>query len=615
VLASVQRWLATLARDRDRRAHALVALALLVAAFARVGTAGWGMPFRYHVDELGFVMWVAAHAEWNGFVHGSFEPTVTTYGPLVYELAIATKWLVSGTGDAASAAHQVSDGWQYLTLLDDPARTPLTMIGWIHTMRVVSAWIGVATVLVLARATKRLAGPEAAAIVAWLAALAPGLVQVSHFYTPDGLLLLFEVMVLDAASLLLDRPSAARASYAGLSIGLVLATKMTGGLVALLVPWAMYARRERLGEVSGAGALLHACFARPTWIAVLVSILTYAVLCPWAVMRGPAYFTGGGGPTSGAYMLRSLYEDDFGFYDWRFAYLDQPRGLTFFTSLLPYVIGGPAVIAGLAGLVLAERRTRLLAWGLLAPTAALVLGWTVLTIRYALPLAPPLLLAASALLAQLATSPRPLRGRLSVAVLGRVALGVVLALCLARGLAWTLMFTADDPRTLASRWIASHAHDGDIVVAESEHHYTAPLGGADEPTGALPYPMPRIEIRRLFSGGELGRAIPVHSTRLLRGARYLVLSDWMLRRALSEPGTLRSSDHAVLYAALLDGRHGYTEVARFDREPRLGPLVWHEDHDEQLAICFDHCPVRILERTGEYVSPFASPEGPASESE
>jgi hypothetical protein len=196
-----------------------------------------------------------------------------------------------------------------------------------------------------------------------------------------------------------------------------------------------------------------------------------------------------------------------------------------------------------------------------------------------------------------------------------VALGVVLALCLARGLAWTLMFTADDPRTLASRWIASHAHDGDIVVAESEHHYTAPLGGADEPTGALPYPMPRIEIRRLFSGGELGRAIPVHSTRLLRGARYLVLSDWMLRRALSEPGTLRSSDHAVLYAALLDGRHGYTEVARFDREPRLGPLVWHEDHDEQLAICFDHCPVRILERTGEYVSPFASPEGPASESE
>ena len=159
----------------------LVALALLVAAIARVGTAGWGMPFRYHVDELGFVMWVAAHAEWNGFVHGSFEPTVTTYGPLVYELALATKWLVSGTSGASEAARQVGDGWQYLGLLDDPARTPLTMAGWIHTMRVVSGWIGTLTVLVLARASKRLAGPEAAAIVAWLGALAARLVHGSHF--------------------------------------------------------------------------------------------------------------------------------------------------------------------------------------------------------------------------------------------------------------------------------------------------------------------------------------------------------------------------------------------------------------------------------------------------
>ena len=603
MLASVGSSLRTLVRDRERRSATLVALALFVAALARIGTASWGMPFRYHTDELGFVMWVAAHAEWNGFAHGSFEPTVTTYGPLVYELALAVKWIVSGTDGAAEAVRHARDGWQYLRLLDDPTRTPLTMIAWIGTMRVVSAWIGVATVLVLARATRRLAGPEAAAIVAWLAALAPGLVQVSHFYTPDGLLLLFEVMVLDAASLLVERPSPARAAYAGLGIGLLLATKMTGGLVALLVPFALYVRRERGGDVSASGAIVRACFTGSTWVAVLVSLATYAALCPWAVMRGPAYFTGGGGPTSGAFMLATLYQRDLGYYDWRLAYLDEPRGVTFFTSLLPYVLGAPVVLAGLAGLVLNERRVRLMSWGLLAPTAILVSGWSVLTVRYALPLAPALLLSAAAFLAQTShltlRSARPLRAGL---------LAVVLAMSLTRGLAWSLMFVEDDPRTLASRWIAEHARDGDVVVTEHDLSYTAPLGRADEASGPLPYPMPRIDVQRLFATGERGPAVEAAATRLLGGARFFVVSEWMLRRARSGAARVASPEHVRFYEALLSGQTGYTEVARFERHPRLGPLAWSEADEEQLAVCFDHCPVRIFERTGEYRSPFPDRE-------
>ncbi len=584
----------------------LVVLALVVAAIARVGTAGWGLPMRYHVDELGFVMWVAAHAEWHGFVRGSFEPTVTTYGPLVYELALATKWLISGTAGVSEAAHEVSDGWAYLTLLDDPARTPITMNGWIHAMRIVSAWVGVGTVMVLARATKRLAGPEAAAIVAWLAALAPGLVQVSHFYTPDGLLLLFEVMGLDAATLLLDRPSSSRASYAGIAIGLILATKMTGALVALLVPWALFARREHGPDVPGTGALARACFSRWTWIAVLASLVTYAVFCPWAVMRGPSYFTGGGGPTSGAFMLGTLYESDFRYYDWRFAYLDDVRGLAFFTSLLPYILGVPTVVAGLVGLFAGERRTRVIAWGLLVPSFALVSGWTVITIRYALPLAPPILLSASALLARLVMSPRvTASARVPWRRVGLALLAIVLGVTLARGLAWTLMFTEEDPRTLASRWIASHAADGDIVVAEGDRPYTAPLGAPDEPMGALAHEMPDIEVRRLFGGDELGALIPPHTTRLLRHARYLVISQWMSSRARTDAAVAESPGHALFYRALFTGQLGYTEVARFDRTPHLGPLRWDETGEEQLAVCFDHCPVVIFERTGDYVSPFA----------
>lgn len=604
--------LEALVNDRERRARWLVGLALLVAAVARLGTAGWGLPFRFHIDEQGFVMWVAAHTEWQGLVQGSFRPTVSTYGPLVYELAIGVKWLLSGIGGATSAAETATDGWAYLRVLDDPAVTPLTMVEWTRAMRYVSACAGVATLLLLARAAWRLAGPEAAALLAWLGALAPGLVQVSHFYTPDGLLLLFEAAVLDASTMLLVAPSAKRASYAGVAIGLILATKMTGALVALLVPWALWARRE--GPWRGAG--LRACTSRWTWIAVVVSVLTFAALCPWAVLDGPGYFGGASGPSSGAYMLRSLYETGFGYYDWRFVYDGEPRGLVFFTSLLPYALGGPVVALGLAGLFLAERRVRAIAWGALLPTALFVSGWTVLTIRYALPLTPAVLLSAGAVLAQLvrgehaftiaAQRVRPGRWGLALAAL-------VVALALARGLAWTLMFAEEDPRALASRWIAAHAADGDVVVTEADLPYTAPLGASDEQAGRPPWALPELRVRRLFAGNELGSAVPPHLRATLGDARFLVVSEWLLRRATSEAAERRAGTHARFYRALLAGQTGFTEVARFEREPRLGPLVWDESGEEQLAVCFDHCPVRIFERTGPFRSPLEEPAPPPRE--
>lgn len=597
------------ARDggRRERSSAAVVLALVAAAIARLGTVDWDAPFRFHVDELGFVFWVAAHAEWRGFVLGSFEPTVTTYGPLVYELALAIKWLLSGTAQAREAAQSAADGWAYLAVLDDPAQTPLTMMQWIRAMRVVSACAGVLTVGLVARASRRLAGPEAGAITAWLSALAPGLVQVSHFYTPDGLLLCFEALVLDAASVLVSARSRSAALAAGVGIGLILATKMTGALVALMVPWALIVRGHDLGASRG-GRLVRAAFAEETWLAVAASLVVFALFNPWAIERGPAYFSSGSGPTSGAFMLGTLYETDFGFYDWRFVYRDEPRGWTFFTSLVPYAVGWPATLAAFAGLVGGPRRARLLAWGALLPTAALVSGWTVLTIRYALPLVPPLVVSAGAWLGELWN--RANGGALRGAFRSRRAAGVersmvalVLAASLARGFAWSAMFLDDDPRTQASRWIAAHARAGDVVVTEPDLPYTAPLGAPDEPTGAPPYPMPRLIVRRLFAGGVLDASLPAHLERTLSDARFLVVSDWFLRRARSPSARWVSPGHAQFYEALLAGRTGFVEVARFERVPRLGPLRWDESREEQLAVCFDHCPVRVFERTARFEHP------------
>jgi hypothetical protein len=581
-----------------QRANALILLALFVAALARFGTASWGLPFRFHIDEQGFVMWVAAHTEWSGMHGHSFEPQVTTYGPLVYELALAVKWLLGGFDAAEVSARATADGWLYLSALEDPSRTPLTMVEWTRAMRMTSAFAGVITVLLYTRIAHRLGGSTAAVLAAWFSALAPGLVQVSHFYTPDGLLMLFSAATLDAATMLAIKPTWRASTYAGLAIGLVLATKLTGAFVALVVPWALWSR--------GSGhrfRLFSAAFSGWTWLSVAASVLVYIAFTPWILQRGLGYFGGGGGPTSGAFMLATLYETDFTFTDWRFAYLGQPRGITFFTSLVPYAVGVPVTLLGALGLFLTPPRTRSFLWVALVPTTLLVSRWTVLTIRYALPLTPVFILSASLVIAALLARSGWGWKRVSLRHVTLALAAVVLTASLARGLAWTWMFTEPDPRAQASRWLAEHAHEGDLVLLEGDLPYTAPVGSANESQGALPWSMPHILTRRILSDGFTGTNARRHLERDLRGGRYLVISEWIYRRALHPAAARQYPEIHHFYRDLFAGQTGYVEVARFQPQPRLGPLVWDESEEEQLAVCFDHPPVYIFERQGEFHLP------------
>jgi len=579
----------------DARARALIGLALLVAAIARFGTASWGLPFRFHIDEQGFVMWVAAHTEWAGMNGQSFEPQVTTYGPLVYQLALGVKWLLGGFHAAEFSAQSAGDGWLYLSALEDPARTPLTMIEWTRAMRMVSSLAGVLTVVLFARTAHRLGGNVPGVLAAWFSALAPGLVQVSHFYTPDGLLLLFSAATLDAATMLAIKPTWRASTYAGIAIGLILATKLTGAFVALLVPWALWSRRTspRFGALAAA-------FSPWTWLAVATSVLVYIASSPWILDRGVAHLGGGGGPTSGAFMLGTLYETDFAYTDWRFQYLGQPRGVTFFTSLIPYAIGVPVTLLGALGLFFTPPRTRSFLWVALLPTTLLMSRWTVLTLRYALPLVPVFILSASLVVQALLARPSWSWKRITLRQATLALTALVLTASLARGLAWTWMFTEEDPRARASQWIATQVQEGDTVAIEGDLAYTAPLGTENESQGALPWTMPRIRVRRILSSGQTGIAVTEHLERELQQARYLIVTEWLLRRALHPEARRRYPEIYNFYRALMQGQTSFVEVARFQPQPTLGPLVWDESNEEQLAVCFDHPPVYIFERQGDF---------------
>ncbi len=583
-----------------------VALATLLGGYARVSTADWGLPVSFHVDEKGFVLWEAIGMEFRGLTSGDYRPNASVYGPLVYETAVGMKWLLYGGPDEARpVAERYRDPAQYhQTAFDalDP-HAPYSFADWTHALRALAGLLGALSILLLARAAWRLEGPIAGACAAIITACAPGLIQVGHFYTADAILIFEIALLLDACSLVMVGSGRGAALYAGVALGLIAITKMPGMLLGLCLAFALaWSRGHDEGALRSGGAMRRRWWLRWVgagltprfWIAMVAMVAVYVAFQPWLVDgRGPPE---GAGNRSGLVMLSTYFEErEFVFYDWRFTYND--RWPTYWLStILPYALGLPVLLAVGASLLGSVRRTRLVKLGLVAalPSFLLVAGWGVLTIRHVLPAVPGMILCASALLATL-LSREGARRWIAGGALAHVAL---------YGLAWTLMFSEPDPRLLASRWLAEHANEGDLVVLEPEAAYTAPMGVNEDWMGVPAFEMPHLRARRLWTSWPSDHDVPAHVDGLLGDARFLVIGDFYRRRGLDPCARERAPMHAIFYEAVVAETTGYRLVAQFVPEPSLGPLRWDESDAEALSVDFDHNPVWIYERVGDYRSPF-----------
>lgn len=599
--------------DPRRLCLAAILVATLVGGVARVGTADWGLPVSFHVDEKGFVLWEAIGMEWRGLTSGDYRPNASVYGPLVYEVAVGMKWLLFGGPDEARpVARLYRDSAQYHQTAFDAldADAPYSFAAWTHALRIFTGLLGAISILLMARAAWRLQGPWAGASAAIITALAPGLIQVGHFYTADALLIPEIAMLLDACSLLLVGGGAGSAAYAGIALGLIAVTKLPGMLLGLALVYALaWSRGVTDGPLRIGSVLRHRWWLR--WIgagfdarflvAMVAMIAVYVLVQPWLIDgRGPPE---GSGNRSGLFMLSTYFQErEFVFYDWRFTYND--RWPTYWLStILPYTLGVPVLLA--VGASLRARRSSLATLGLVAalPSFLLVAGWGVLTIRHVLPAVPGMILGASAVLAS-ALRPseldRPSQAR-------RWLAGAALVHVSLYGVAWALMFREPDPRLLASAWLAEHARENDVVVLEPEAPYSAPLGINEDWMGVPGFPMPHLRARRLWQSWPSDAEVPAHVDGMLRDARFLVIGDFYRRRGLDPSAPTRAPMHAIFYEAVIREETGYHLVASFLREPTLGPLHWSEADAEALSVDFDHMPVWIYERDGAYRSPFEAP--------
>jgi hypothetical protein len=564
-----------LSERRTIAAAAFLSLALTLVC------AGWGLPSRFHPDEKADV--VAAMVRDHRLLPDSYiNPSL--------QLHVLAPVLALQQGLASR--------------LGEPWSDPLL------AARAFSAFATACAVFLLGLAAGRVS-PGAGPLAALLLAVAPGVVNLGPFATPEPLLLALSALVLLLS--LRHVEGRAPAWALGLALGLAASTKYTAAALGVPVLAALWLRRrEPAGAkdlaawlaaglaLGGCGLLLAGSFGATlaaslhladlrllhpesarafvqalarSALAAGCALVTLALLAGWkrtAPWTAPlvrrellvvgscalaAFLIG----TPGALVEPRAFLSDLAF---NAQTRHEYKGLVGEgTSFLPYLalaadaLTLPVLAAAALGLVVAAARiarggrgTSVLALAALAPYL-LVASSGHQALRF---LAPALPAAAALAALGLCSIPSPrMRRLLSAAVVARSAVAALLVV--------RLFFV--DSRILAQRWLSLHVPPGATVDLITNHEgYTPriPEGRTARVARTLSREMAPAE---RFS--EAASAYPAEA------ADWLVLTGAFYQRFLDHPE--QRPERTRFFRDLLDGRAGFSVAARFRQEGWLRP--------------------------------------------
>jgi dolichyl-phosphate-mannose-protein mannosyltransferase len=559
----------------------------LVFAAAAVGLAlnlagiHWGLPSRFHPDEKADV--VANMVRERRLLPDSYiNPSL----PLAVEAPV----IAIQQGLVGSLAEPWSD--------------PL-LAG-----RILSALAGAAAVLLLGLAVARV-HPEAAAVASFLLALAPGVVNLCHFSTPEAWVLAAgSLVLLVAVRHLTDR---APAWALGLALGFAASVKYTAAGLSLAVLAALWLRRRGPAEradrvawlVGGALALavglvlagppgsrlaatLHLPDARllhPESARAFVSGLARAgVLAGAAMLALPAAqwwpraallearlvrrevvvaslaaalgFVVG---TPGAVLDSRAFLSDLAFnaqtrHEYK-GFVGEASSWTAYLGLAVDAVTLPVLAAGLLGLAVAAvhawrgRRAALVVALAAVGPYALVASSGHRAMRFLAPAFPAVVwLAALALASVRGAGARRL---LTAALLARAAAAAVLVV--------RLFFV--DSRLLAERWMEVNVPPGASVDLITNHEGYAPR----IPEGREAR-VARTLSREMAPADRFEDAARRYPS---EASPWLVLTGAFYERFLDHPE--QAPERARFFRDLLEGRGGFEVVARFRQQGWLRP--------------------------------------------
>jgi hypothetical protein len=566
--------------DLSRRSALLwVAAATAVGAALRFYGLAWGAPyFHFHIDE--HIVFTYAESLSRNTKEAAESAKFFMYSPV-------PMYILNGLTAAYNALVHRLD----LTV-------PRDEVTYMLLGRSISAALGTATIPLVYHVARHVSGRLAGVFAAFFLAFSVIHLRESHFFSLDVSMTFFTVVAWCFLVRTVERGDTVGAAGSALGLGLGVASKYSAAFIGPLIGIA-----ELLSPFGPRGLTP----IRP-WIRVVVrtaltglaGIAIFLLLDPLVVR----YF--------------DKFQSDIKVWvidplsgtskpEWIAQFADVTAIPYWFTNLLWWGLGPALEIWAVAGVLwLLWRRDRMslltaafpIAYWLSAGKTATIAPF----IRYTVPLAPPLAVAAAALSADLFRRPR--WSRLSV-----VATTIVIGTTALWAIAYMNVYRQPDSRLEASAWLLKNVPAGSKILVEPSHN-TPPMGSYLNGVNfygnyVLFYPQTdRHDYYQLY-------ALDTYRSLYNRGTdddfrrnyiqSRLALVDWIVMddTFLQQYQHLPSPDHAVVkqyYKDLFDGRLGFKLVKTFKTYPSLFGLTINDDDAELTFRLFDHPRVFVFLR-------------------
>ena len=503
--------------------------------------------YHFHPDEKTLVRAALA-------LDNPFQPPLTAYGMLPL-------YLLRGVLELSSLVL----AWDPQNL--DAPETARLVYG---SARVLSALFSCLTLYLVWLLVRSYCGAVAGCMALFLVATAPIAVQQAHFFTVDGIFTLLSLATFYVLSRSLDSNRPRSFALAGLLIGATGAVRLNGLLLGLVLSVGCLVKSR------GMKGLL----TPHLWLAGGTAMLTLLLLQPFLL-------------TDPGLLWQARSTDDLAFSlaiargellrPWTLVDLHTIPYLHYWTHLWPQAVGWPltCVFVLSVGWALWQRRLGLvLLWcGLYF---AQVGGLHTKHVRYLLPLLPFMCLLSADMCARL------LQSRLRWVGYGMSV--VALLYTGAYGLAFARLYTREDSRIQAGRWMADHIPPGSRIGIERGGFSLQSMIGQQRHRATVLNTTVLFEARGYMTCG----AALVY----LRGRLhldYIAIVDMnRLRQFTAAPDLFPAA--AEFYRRLLNEEMGFDLVRRFKHYPSLGGVEFRDDDAEPSFIGYDHPAVLIFKR-------------------
>jgi 4-amino-4-deoxy-L-arabinose transferase-like glycosyltransferase len=560
------------------RSRALTSLAVitLIGGIFRFYNIGWGAPYyHFHIDEH-FVFQGADFLR-ESIQKAAESPKYFMYGPFPgYVLNI------------------LRAGYEALFHTLD-LTVPRDEITYMVMGRGISAAFGTATIPVVYLIGARLAGRLAGLFAAALLACSVIHLRESHFFSVDVSMTFFAVLTWLFALRLAEHGHVRDGVAAGLGLGGAILCKYSGGFVLAVIGLAylLSPRRPRAGQPVSDWLRWIAIGSVPIVTAAAVFLALDPMVWMYFQKFKDDLRTVVVEPLTGA--SRPIWTA-------QFADIGSPTRY-WFTNLLWFSLGPPLEIWSLIGLVwLVTKRHRLALVAAAFPIAYYLLAGRTIApfIRYAVPLAPALAVAAAALSADLIQRQR-------TRWLGVIFTAIVIVSTAVYAAAYLNVFREDDSRLEASKYLRARVPAGTSILVEPSHN-TPPMGSyfiapsfyqdyvlwAGKERDDY-YRLVGLDVYDSLYRSRSDEEKRKHIQSRLAAVDLIVMDDTFLQFYEHLP----EAQHRVVkqyYRDLMAGRLGFQLVRTFKVYPSLVGRDFVDDRAELTFRLFDHPRVFIFRR-------------------